>query len=79
MRVPYTGCNPRGLILARDKGLSKKILHYHRIAVPEFAVFPMGRRVRRPKRLTFPLIVKSLIDDASVGIAQASIVTSEGV
>jgi D-alanine-D-alanine ligase len=38
LRVPYTGCNPRGLMLARDKALSKTILHYHRIAVPEFAV-----------------------------------------
>src|SRR5688572_9691755 len=41
LRVPYTGCNPRGLILARDKALSKKILAYHRIHVPDFAVFPM--------------------------------------
>src|SRR5215204_2829682 len=27
LRLPYTGCNPRGLILARDKALSKK-LHF---------------------------------------------------
>ena len=39
LRIPYTGCNPRGLMLARDKGLSKKLLAYHRIPVPEFAVF----------------------------------------
>lgn len=77
MGVPATGCRPRGLILARDKGLSKKILHYHRIPVPHFAVFPMRKRVRRPKKLEFPLIVKSLVDDASVGIAQASIVNSD--
>jgi D-alanine-D-alanine ligase len=25
LRLPYTGCNPRGLILARDKALSKKL------------------------------------------------------
>ena len=36
LRVPYTGCNPRGLMLARDKALSKKLLAYHRIPVPEF-------------------------------------------
>ena len=24
LRVPYTGCNPRGLTLGRDKALSKK-------------------------------------------------------
>ena len=47
VRQPYTGCNPRGLTLARDKALSKKILTYHRIPVPRFVVFPRGRRVRR--------------------------------
>ena len=47
----YTGCNPRGLTISHDKALSKKILTYHRIPVPHFAVFPQGRRVRRPARL----------------------------
>ena len=54
LRVPYTGCNPRGLMLARDKALSKKLLAYHRMPVPEFAVFRVGRKVRRPKRLAVP-------------------------
>jgi len=31
MRVPYTGCNPRGLMLARGKDLSKTLVHYHRV------------------------------------------------
>jgi D-alanine-D-alanine ligase len=74
LRVPYTGCNPRGLMLARDKALAKTILHYHRIPVPEFGVVRLGRRARRPKRLQFPLIVKSLTQEGSTGIAQASVV-----
>ena len=74
LRIPYTGCNPRGLMLARDKALSKKLLAYHRIAVPEFAVFPIGRVGRPSKRLAFPLIVKSLTKEASEGISQASVV-----
>jgi D-alanine-D-alanine ligase len=74
MKSRYTGCNPRGLMLAHDKALSKQILAYHRIRVPEFAAFPMGRRVRRPRRLGFPLLVKSLTEEGSVGIAQASLV-----
>jgi len=74
MKWPYTGCNPRGLLLSHDKALAKKILTYHRIHVPEFAVFPIGQKVRRPPRLGFPLLVKSLIEEGSVGIAQASIV-----
>ena len=67
LKLPYTGSNPRGLLLARDKSLSKKLLAYHRIAVPEFEVFRIGRPIRRPKRLPFPLIVKSLTQEASIG------------
>jgi D-alanine-D-alanine ligase len=74
LRVPYTGCNPRGLMLARDKALSKTLLSYHRVPVPEFAVVRVGRQVRRPKRMSFPLIVKSLTQEASIGISQASVV-----
>jgi len=77
MHVPYTGCNPRGLMLARGKDLSKTLVHYHRIPVPAFAVFPMRRKVRRPARLPLPLIVKSLSEDGSYGIAQASVVDSD--
>jgi len=76
-RMPYTGCNPRGLLLARDKAISKKLLHFHRIPVPDFAVFHIGRSIRRPKRLEFPLIVKSLTQEASIGISQASVVEDE--
>lgn len=77
LRQRYTGCNPRGLLLTRDKALSKKILAYHRIATPRFAVFPVGRKVNRPRRLRFPLFVKSGLDDASLSISQASIVGSD--
>ncbi len=77
MQIPYTGCHPRGMMLARDKALSKKLLAYHHLTVPKFAVFPRGRRVVRPKGLEFPLIVKSLVDEASLGISQASIVEND--
>jgi D-alanine-D-alanine ligase len=77
LKVPYTGCNPRGLLLARDKALSKKLLAYHRIPVPDFTVFRRGRAIRLSARLRFPVIVKSLTYEASVGISQASVVTDE--
>jgi D-alanine-D-alanine ligase len=77
LKLSYTGCNPRGLLLARDKSLSKKLLAYHRIRVPEFDVIRMGRPVRRPKRLNFPLMVKSLTQEASIGISQASVVETD--
>ncbi|MEO8216649.1 MAG: D-alanine--D-alanine ligase [Acidobacteriota bacterium] len=77
MQIPYTGCHPRGLMLARDKALSKKLVSYHHLVVPRFAVFPRRQRVHRPKGLEFPLIVKSLVDEASLGISQASIVDND--
>jgi len=77
LKQAYTGCNPRGLTLAHDKALTKKILSYHRIAVPGFAVFPVGQRVVRPQRLKFPLFVKSVVEEGSVGISQASVVNDD--
>ena len=74
MRQPYSGCNPRGMLLSKDKALSKKILSFHRIPSPKFTVFPIGRKVIRPKKLKFPIFVKSVIDDASLGISQSSVV-----
>ena len=77
LQVCYTGSNPRGLVLARDKALSKKLLVYHRIRVPAFMVVPRGRKPRLSRDLSFPLIVKCLKEEASRGIAQASIVDSD--
>ncbi len=74
LRQPYTGCNPRGMMLSRDKVLCKQILTYHRIPTPQFAVFRRGGKVRIPARLRYPLFVKSATEDASLGISQASIV-----
>jgi D-alanine-D-alanine ligase len=50
------------------------LLSYHHIPVPSFEVFPLGRKVRRPAELAFPLFVKSLTEHASIGIARASLV-----
>ena len=77
LRLSYTGCNPRGMVLSRDKALSKKLMAYHRIPVPEFAVFRRGLAIKRPRRLKFPVIVKSLTQEASIGISQASVVEDD--
>jgi len=71
---PYTGCNPGGMLLSHSKALSKKILRHHRVRVPDFHVFPRGRKVHRPAHLDFPLFVKSATEHGSVGISQQSIV-----
>ncbi len=77
LRKRYTGCNPTGLLLARDKAISKQLLAFHRIRVPRFAVFPLGRKAGRQRKLRYPLVVKSLYEEASLGISQASLVTSD--
>src|SRR5262249_31652649 len=70
----YTGCNPRGLTIARDKALTKKILTYHGITVPIFAVFAPREKIAVPEGSKFPLFVKPLAEEGSEGIAQASLV-----
>jgi D-alanine-D-alanine ligase len=77
VRQAYTGCNPRGLTLARDKALTKMILAYHGLDVPEFAIFPRDRKPKRPAQLTFPLFVKSMTEEGSAGISSASIVNDD--
>jgi D-alanine-D-alanine ligase len=73
----YTGSSPTALLVARNKSLTKKILAYHDIRVPAFAEFHEGDDLVRPSELRFPLIVKPLLEDASVGIAQASVVEDD--
>ena len=73
----YTGSSPTALLVARNKSLTKKILAYHGIRVPAFAEFKEGDKLVRPSELRFPLIVKPLLEDASIGIAQASVVEDD--
>ena len=76
--IPYTGCNPRGLLLAGDKALSKQLLTYHRIRVPNFYTLPRGKKIslNRIAKYPYPMIVKSTVEQGSVGISQASLVFS---
>ena len=73
----HTGSPPTALLVARNKSLTKKVLAYHAIRVPAFAEFHPGEELVRPSELRFPLIVKPLLEDASVGIAQASVVEND--
>jgi len=76
MKQPYTGCNPRGLMLAHDKVLSKQLLRFHRIPTPRFTVYKHGSSIRPPKRMRYPLFAKSTTEDASFGLSANSIVNS---
>ena len=75
--IPYTGASSASLFICGNKALSKEILSFHRIKVPNFYTFYRGHKVWLPKRLKLPLIVKPLTEQASRGISQASIVDSE--
>ena len=75
--LPFTGCSSTGLTLCKHKGISKKILSYHRIHVPNFVIIARGRRIARPKSLKFPILVKPLKEEASLGISQASFVEAD--
>ncbi len=75
--VPFTGCGATGLVLCKHKGISKKILGYHHIHVPNFVVIPRGQRIARLKRPKFPILVKPVKEEASYGISQASFVTTD--
>jgi D-alanine-D-alanine ligase len=75
--MPFTGCGSTGLTLCKHKGISKKILSYHRIHTPDFVIIPRGRRSARPKHLKFPILVKPLKEEASYGISQASFVETD--
>ncbi len=72
--VPYVGSPPLGLMVSRNKGLSKKVLAHHGIKVPGFITCHPGEVPPNTGDLRFPLIVKPMETDASMGIAQASVV-----
>jgi D-alanine-D-alanine ligase len=73
--VPYTGASLKGLMLGRDKAVSKQIAERSGFRVPRFFV-ANRRQVRIPNNVTFPVVVKPRYGDASEGISQAALVNS---
>jgi D-alanine-D-alanine ligase len=71
----YTGGGPHALHLAQDKALAKKILKFHGIRTPFFAVSYRGQTPWADE-VSFPLIVKPQSEDGSIGIDTSSVVTS---
>lgn len=74
-KLPYTGAPPHGLALARDKAKTKAVLGSLGIPVPGYQVFPRGGSFEW-SHLKFPVIVKPLDEDASVGVSRGSVVHS---
>jgi D-alanine-D-alanine ligase len=63
----YTGSGPRGLSLAMDKALTKKVISFHGVATPRWAVVWRGR-LDSAHDIDFPVIVKPAREDGSIGI-----------
>lgn len=72
--VPATGPDARAIAVTRDKALAKQILLHHGLPTPAFAVHPRRGPAEDDRSLRFPRIVKSREEEASLGIAQASLV-----
>jgi D-alanine-D-alanine ligase len=77
MGVPYTGSSPTGLTLCKNKGMAKELLAYHKIRVPNFAIFSPGATIKKPPHLKFPLFIKPAEEEASYGISQDSFVEND--
>lgn len=71
----YTGCGPGEAYLTQDKALTKKILAFHGIGYPKFAVFSQAADMETAGNLRMPLFVKPLRADASIGIDSKSLVS----
>ncbi len=77
MKVKYTGAGPAALQICKDKGLTKKILSYHRIPIPRFVVSRRSRPLRRLRHFSYPAFIKPLGLEASEGIARMSFADDE--
>ena len=77
MKVPYTGAGPDALMLCKDKAVAKKLLAFHRIRVARFVVSSRERPLRRLGRFSYPAFVKPVGEEASEGIARASLAKNE--
>ncbi len=75
LQMGYTGSGPQALYLAQDKSIAKKIFDFHKIKTPDFATSYKGR-TEHSHDIEFPLIVKPVSEDGSIGIDSGSVVDS---
>ena len=71
----YTGAGPHASFLAQDKSIAKKMFAFHGIKTPFFATSYRGR-IDHAHDIAFPLIVKPLSEDGSIGINADAVVES---
>ena len=75
LKIPYTGSPPLSLGLCQNKGLAKDILAANNVMTPQYRVLKDITGWRDD--LDYPLFVKPLMEDASLGISKESFVKNE--
>jgi D-alanine-D-alanine ligase len=74
-RIPYTGAGSKALGNCLDKMFTKRLLNTYNIRVPDYFIVEPNRIIL-PDRLSYPLIVKPVHEDASAGIENDSVVSA---
>lgn len=77
LAVPYTGCPLEAMVLGRDKVRTKYLLRGAGLPTADFQVVSTMDEVSLPT--AWPVIVKPAGTDASIGIHQDSVVTSDAL
>jgi len=72
IKIPYTGSPPLTLGLCQNKGLTKHALKANEIPTPEYQILESYKDWKN--EIEFPLMVKPLREDASLGIMRKSFV-----
>lgn len=70
----FTGSGSLALTLAGDKSLAKKLFEFHKVSSPDFTIVAPGHTEGTQNLDKFPLIVKPIATDASIGINAKSVV-----
>jgi len=75
LRIPYTGSPPLALGICQNKGLTKALLVANGVPTPNYVVLDSYEEWRGG--LDYPLFVKPLMEDASLGISKKSFVKDD--
>jgi D-alanine-D-alanine ligase len=77
LEIPFTGSSALTLGMALNKSVAKALFVSHGVPTPPWAVMSPRSSPEGAGRLRFPVIVKPLNEDASIGIDTHSIVEGE--
>ncbi len=72
--IPFTGSSALTLGLALNKGVAKALFRAHDIPTPPSVVLASTNGLEAARPLGFPLIVKPMAEDASIGIDTYAVV-----